>query len=183
MGKVAYFGVTYSGFSPSQGKSFSPYIQMCSFCASSVLCVGFTACIVGSQWASTDIRHKYDIFTDPSLPHSPETWATQTILILVCTHHLLPPTFHLDTLYGLFDNPRWQLINTTVPVGTCFHSCPSVLLSNNNCLQALFFLLGEKVTFSKCVTRSGSLCFSKTFICPLIHQLRLSLYYGPGTIM
>lgn len=96
-------------------------------------CVGLTARLVG-LW-SVIYRHKTQewriyrpstasLSSDPSHSNHPDPGV-----------HPSPstPTFHLDTLYGLFDNPRWQLINTTVPVKTCFPTfvplCSSVTIT------------------------------------------------------
>lgn len=134
--------------------------------------VGLTACLVG-LW-SVIYRHKTQggciyrpstasLSWDPSHSNHPDPGV-----------HLSPSTPYLPSWYFIW--PIWQpKVTADKHHCTCgnmlSHFCPSVLLSNNNCLLALLSLLGEKVTFSKSVTRSGDLCSqqNKTFICPLIH--------------
>lgn len=72
---------------------------------------------------------------------SPETTATQSILILVITFVslcILSSIFHNCTV--IFDNPSWWLTNTTVLITSCFPTIsPYLLISHDSRLSRFCF--------------------------------------------
>ncbi|XP_006166807.1 vomeronasal type-1 receptor 4-like [Tupaia chinensis] len=106
-------------------------------CFTDVLCFGLMAWASGSM-VRILYRHKRQVQYIHSTHHSPrlspETRATQTILILVCTFVTFYSLSSILVIYiALFDNPQLWLIEIIALVETCFPTLsPFVLISNNS---------------------------------------------------
>nr|XP_004672796.1 vomeronasal type-1 receptor 4-like [Jaculus jaculus] len=119
-------------------------LYMSILCITDVLCLGLMAWASGSM-VSLLYRHKRQVQYLRGAQHSsqlsPETRATQTILILVCTYAAFYSMSSILVLYtAFFSNPKLWLINTFILLETCFPTVsPFVLFSNNNSAAKLYF--------------------------------------------
>ncbi|XP_005414899.1 PREDICTED: vomeronasal type-1 receptor 4-like [Chinchilla lanigera] len=90
-------------------------------------------------------RHKQQVQhirkTNASHKSSPESRATQSVLVLVCSFvcfYTLSSCFYASVVN--FDIPRWWLLNTSDLISTCFPAVsPFVLMSCNSTASRLWF--------------------------------------------
>lgn len=130
------------GIAPPLSGTIATALYMLLLVFTDDLCLGLMSWVSPSM-VSMLYRHKRQIQyihdAQHSLRISPETRATQTILILVCTFvNFYSISFILVLYSALFDNPGLWVINIIAILKTCFPIfCHYVLISSNSSASKL----------------------------------------------
>ncbi|XP_058564898.1 vomeronasal type-1 receptor 4-like [Neofelis nebulosa] len=122
-----------------------------------VLCLGLMV------WASGHMvfilhRHRQRVqhihSTNVSPRSSPESRATQSILVLVSTFVCFYSLSSICQVFiAVFDNPSWLLVSVSAFISGCFPTaCPFVLMNCNSCVSRFYLPWLRNTTSTKVIT-------------------------------
>ncbi|XP_046934989.1 vomeronasal type-1 receptor 4-like [Lynx rufus] len=122
-----------------------------------VLCLGIIV------WASGHMvfilhRHRQRVqhihSTNVSPRSSPESRATQSILVLMSTFVCFYSLSSICQVFmAVFNNPSWLLVNVSALISGCFPTaCPFVLMNGNSCVSRFYLPWLRNTTSTKVIT-------------------------------